>query len=139
MLNKTVTNSAPTNLELNRTLWDNYARTWNLEKPWIKQMITDVAQVEKAQQGKLILGEEWSDDASFLQVLDNFVIPYISAVAERGSKVLEIGVGGGRVAVQVAPLLPVSSLICLDISEEMLKHAKKNLKHLEHLDIKFVQ
>lgn len=43
MLNKTVTNSAPDNLELNRTLWDNYARSWDPEKPWIKKMIADVS------------------------------------------------------------------------------------------------
>jgi len=44
MLNKSVTNAAPNNIELNRTLWDNYARTWNPEKPWIKQMVDNVAQ-----------------------------------------------------------------------------------------------
>jgi len=42
MLNKTVTNTVPNNVELNRNLWDNYARTWDTDKPWIKQMIKDV-------------------------------------------------------------------------------------------------
>lgn len=53
-------------------------------------------------------------------------------------RVLEIGVGGGRVALQVAPLLPKGTLTCLDISAEMIKHAKKNLKDLEELGISFV-
>ena len=43
MLNKTVTHTLPNNVELNRNLWDNYARTWDTDKPWIKQMISDVS------------------------------------------------------------------------------------------------
>ena len=41
------------------------------------------------------------------------------------SKVLEIGVGGGRVARKSAHLC--KELHCLDISQEMLKKAKTNL------------
>jgi len=37
-------------------------------------------------------------------------------------KVLEIGVGGGRVAKRIAPLC--QELHCLDISKEMLKKAQ---------------
>ena len=57
---------------------------------------------------------------------------------KESARVLEIGVGGGRVALQTAPLLPKGSLTCLDISAEMLKHAKKNLKDLDELEINFV-
>jgi ubiquinone/menaquinone biosynthesis C-methylase UbiE len=44
---------------------------------------------------------------------------------------LEIGIGGGRVAKRVAPL--VKSVNAVDISGEMIKKAKKNLAHLENI------
>ncbi len=132
MLNKTVTHTLPNNVELNRNLWDNYARTWDTDKPWIKQMISDVSQQAKADSSCLILGEEWSDDTSFIQVFDEFISPYLQSSKGR---VLEIGVGGGRVARKVAPILPPGTLTCLDISTEMLKHARRNLQEIEHLNI----
>lgn len=46
----------------------------------------------------MILGEEWSDPGSFNQVLNEYIRPYISDK----SKVLEIGIGGGRVAKRTA-------------------------------------
>ena len=42
----------------------------------------------------MILGEEWSDKESFEQVVIEFIKPFVS----EKSKVLEIGIGGGRVA-----------------------------------------
>lgn len=41
LLNKTIANAAPTNIELNTTLWDNYAREWSPDKEWVKNMIKD--------------------------------------------------------------------------------------------------
>jgi len=67
MLNQAATNTAPNNFDLNRTLWDNYARSWHPSKPWIKQMIKDADQ--EGNEESLILGDEWSDDASFRQVV----------------------------------------------------------------------
>ena len=36
ILNKTVTNGIPNNVELNESLWDNYARYWDPAKPWVQ-------------------------------------------------------------------------------------------------------
>ena len=69
----------------------------------------------------LVLGEEWSNKDSFEQVVRDFIKPYLS----KDKKVLEIGVGGGRVARKVAG--EVEKLEVLDISSEMLKTAKQNL------------
>lgn len=41
MLNRTIANTAPDNVELNSTLWDNYAREWSVQKDWVKNMIKD--------------------------------------------------------------------------------------------------
>lgn len=59
MLNKTIANTAPNNIEQNTTLWDNYAREWSVEKNWVKNMINDNHQNDRVD--NLILGEEWSD------------------------------------------------------------------------------
>jgi len=56
-----------------------------------------------AKEGNLVLGEEWSDQESFLGVVSEYIIPFIPKI--EGCHVLEIGVGGGRVANQVAPFL----------------------------------
>ena len=50
----------------NATLWDNYAREWSVEKDHVRQMLKDTQQDGHDQ---VILGEEWSDPESFLQVL----------------------------------------------------------------------
>jgi len=43
------------------------------------------------------LGDEWSDDFSLRQSLEEFLMPYLSET----SHVAEIGVGGGRIASRV--------------------------------------
>ena len=40
-----------------------------------------------------VLGEEWSDTSSFQDVLKEMILPYCN-----NGNVLEIGIGGGRVA-----------------------------------------
>jgi hypothetical protein len=41
LLNRTVTNVMPNNVEQNATLWDNYARDWSTEKDFVKKMLQD--------------------------------------------------------------------------------------------------
>jgi hypothetical protein len=41
LLNRTVTNVMPNNVEQNATLWDNYAREWSTEKDFVKKMLAD--------------------------------------------------------------------------------------------------
>jgi len=62
------------------------------------------------------LGEEWSDATSFQDVVKEMIIPYC-----KDANVIEIGVGGGRVA--LTTIEHVQNLIAIDISSQMLKHA----------------
>lgn len=68
-----MTNVMPTNVEQNATLWDNYARDWSTEKPFVKQMLKDTSQLSEesgaTSSSEVILGEEWSDPRSFEEVL----------------------------------------------------------------------
>ncbi len=79
------------------------------------------------QEGEVILGEEWSDRASFEQVIEEYIRPYVSG----GMKALEIGIGGGRVAKRV--YLMVKELHAVDISVEMIKKAKNNLNEATNI------
>ena len=101
------------NWETNRKLWDQYAKDWGVDVPWVQKMASAVGQ------GHLgCLGEEWSSKDSLSHIISNFIQAYVS----RDTVAAEIGSGGGRMAVRVAPM--VSSLQCFDISIEMLKCAK---------------
>ncbi|CDW74331.1 UNKNOWN [Stylonychia lemnae] len=131
ILNKTVANTAPSNVDLNATLWDNYAREWSVDKEWVQNMIKDNNQQDRVQD--LILGEEWSDLASFEQVFNDYIMPYLG----KDKKVLEIGVGGGRVAKRTAE--HCKELDCIDISAEMIKRAKTNLKDYNNIPKEVVE
>lgn len=89
------------------------------------------------------MGEEWSDRASFLEVVADFIRPELSVLASEvpdERTILEIGVGGGRVAAKVVEELatlasagnPFSAVTTkmslLDISSEMLKKSAINLE-----------
>lgn len=74
------------------------------------------------------LGDEWSDRESLNQVMNDFMFPYLSET----SIVAEIGCGGGRIAVRVAPR--VKKLYCFDIAEEMIKRAKEALKERQNVE-----
>ena len=41
ILNRTMANVMPNNIEQNVTVWDNYAREWSTEKDFVKNMIKD--------------------------------------------------------------------------------------------------
>lgn len=69
------------------------------------------------------LGDEWNDDGTEGRDRDSF---YFAAYASRFIKpdmtVLEVGPGGGKWSVRIAP--KVKRLIVLDVSEEMLRRTK---------------
>ncbi len=67
------------------------------------------------------IGDEWAPRSHTLQVISDFILPYIC----KDSVVAEIGVGGGRIAVEIYH--EVDELHCYDISKEMLTVAKKNI------------
>lgn len=80
------------------------------------------------------LGDEWSDKNSLVEVLHDFVYPYVSKdITIMG----EIGSGGGRVSTKLAQR--VKQLVCYDISKNMLDIAQARVS-LEHptLDTEFV-
>eukprot|EP00743_Colponemidia_sp_Colp-15_P009231 GILK01010079.1.p1 GENE.GILK01010079.1~~GILK01010079.1.p1 ORF type:complete len:284 (-),score=41.78 GILK01010079.1:85-936(-) len=110
------------NIETNRKLWDNYAKNWSPQTPWVKNMVSHLPLSEDEKESHLhTVGDEWSDKQSLQQVVEEFIAPYITTE----SSVAEIGVGGGRVASRVFHLC--ASLSCFDISAEMLSKARNAL------------
>ena len=103
------------NLEHNRELWDRYAKKWD------KDTILLEKDAHKRKENIHILGDEWGTPEDIALVMQEFVYPYITPESE----VLEIGVGGGRIANLVAPR--VKTLHAFDISPEMLATAQKTL------------
>lgn len=117
-----VVNVDPGNVLTNRKLWDLYAKEWNLEAPWVQNMIKNVSESCSPLSSSPVIGEEWSDRAALDTVINDFIKPYI----DENTRVAEIGSGGGRMAIRVAALRP-KSLQLFDISLEMLKRARKAL------------
>lgn len=65
-----------------------------------------------------VIGDEWAPRNHTLKVIEDFILPYVHSE----SVVAEIGVGGGRIAVEVFEL--VKKLHCYDISKEMISKAQ---------------
>eukprot|EP00435_Cladocopium_sp_Y103_P007999 s3036_g2.t1 len=107
------------NSETNRKLWNAYAQSWATDADFVERMSRHVQREAKELS---FVGDEWSDAASLTKVLEEWLLPHLAphlAVAEVGS-------GGGRISALVAPR--VQRLLCFDISEEMLKMARKSLE-----------
>ncbi|CAK0869135.1 unnamed protein product [Prorocentrum cordatum] len=126
----------PSNVETNRKLWDEYAKAWDTSEEWVRRMAADVGGRELG-----CVGDEWSDEASLTEALDDFLFPHLAALERGGegcgAQVCEIGSGGGRVAARVAGR--VGSLTCFDVSMEMLRRAKEALVDRQGLsNVKFV-
>jgi len=115
------------NSETNRKLWNAYAQSWSSDADFIQRMSQDVARTAKELN---FVGEEWSDAASLNEVLKDWLLPHVPKKV-----VAEVGSGGGRVAAQVAGLVP--RLVCFDISDVMLKRAQKTLKELGHGHVEY--
>jgi SAM-dependent methyltransferase len=113
----------PTNVETNRKLWDEYAKSWDNDGDWVQTMAGHVGMQKKLEH----VGDEWSDSESLEQVLSEFLFPHLL----KNGVVAEIGTGGGRVACRVAPVC--LSFTCMDVSIEMLKRAKSVLDPLSTL------
>ena len=74
-----------------------------------------------------LVGDEWGTPGEVRDIVREFIEPFVDGE----SVVAEIGVGGGRVAMQVAPL--VQQFYCLDASSTMLRRARKALAGFEHV------
>ena len=113
-----------TNSQYNRLVWGAYPYLWRLGS------LAGVATPREAVSGNVV-GEEWGTSAWVREILEEFVFPNVSPE----SVVAEIGVGGGRLASQVAPR--VEMLYCLDMSAGMLRKAERALH--EHRNTRFMR
>jgi 2-polyprenyl-3-methyl-5-hydroxy-6-metoxy-1,4-benzoquinol methylase len=73
--------------------------------------------------GFTTLGEEWGGPA-FADYIADLVSPYLGPDVD----VLELGCGGGKFSQRLAP--KCRSLICTDISPQMIEHTKESLSSL---------
>jgi SAM-dependent methyltransferase len=87
--------------------WDAYSQRWDTSV-W--------------REGLQYLGDEWGVPELTNAVIDQYVRPYLSVDAT----VLEIGCGGGKYSEKLAPLC--RSLICGDVSSQMLQRTKERLE-----------
>jgi SAM-dependent methyltransferase len=80
----------------------------------------------------LSLGHEWAPVGDLEEVLSEYLYPYVS----KDTVAAEIGVGGGRVAALVAPL--VRRLHCIDLSPEMIARAREKVAGTNNVDFLLV-
>lgn len=73
-------------------------------------------------------GEEWTPSEEWKRSL----VRYLMEPLARGERVLEIGPGGGRWSVELAPL--ASRLILVDISERCIEVCRQRLKDFDHVE-----
>ena len=106
------------NVAYNRDQWDRYAAHWDTSRVTVED-----ASVPQAGRAAAIgiLGDEWGNRRDVARVMADFIIPYVN----RSTDAAEIGSGGGRLAVQVLPI--VRSLTCFDISRKMLEKCRATL------------
>jgi len=120
-LDKAVVYNNTNNITTNQKLWDNYSREWNVSNnkqdinDWVLKMASNVGMNSDIQ----ALGDEWAPRSHTLEIINEFIYPYIND----SSIVAEIGVGGGRIAKEVVNR--VSALHCYDVSSEMIARSKK--------------
>ena len=107
------------NLSVNRRFWDRYARAWDARNPYLDVEHEGAEREAYIAEHIAVLGDEWGTPSDVATVLEDFVYPSL----QPEHTVVEIGVGGGRIATAVAPV--VAKLYGFDISREMLKRARE--------------
>lgn len=118
------------NFEGNRRLWDSYAGAWRRDDAHLDIELSGKEAAAWREEHVRLLGDEWGTPEDVDRVLEDFVFPHVHA----DDKVLELGVGGGRIASRVAPR--VGELWGLDISKGMLRRAQEALA--EHENVRLV-
>jgi ubiquinone/menaquinone biosynthesis C-methylase UbiE len=101
--------------------WNMYSRRWDLN---YSSQYSD-------------LGDEWNDDRTEDRKRDAFYFTsYAERWIDRDSTVLEVGPGGGKWTVRIAPM--VKRVIVLDVAEEMLKRTKARCNALGLTNVEFL-
>jgi SAM-dependent methyltransferase len=113
------------NVVYNKHLWNRYAHRWKHDPGFRFQMAESPGAT--AEQLSL-LGNEWGTPDDVDEVVRGFIEPYVNHQAIVG----EIGSGGGRVAVRIAPRS--KRFYCLDISKGMLELARLALADCPNVD-----
>lgn len=92
--------------------WDEYAARWRADRSWVA--IEDRASTLPRDAYLQVIGDEWGDKPSVRGFVADFLLPHLRP----DGVALEIGCGGGRVSVQVAP--HCRWLIALDTAPAMM-------------------
>jgi ubiquinone/menaquinone biosynthesis C-methylase UbiE len=110
------------------TLDNRYARDWNgYSEHWDRSY------------GKTYehLGDEWNDDGTEARKRDeNYFRMYAERFLRPDMTVLEVGPGGGKWTVRIAPL--VKKVIVLDVAEAMLERTRARCESLGITNVEFV-
>jgi ubiquinone/menaquinone biosynthesis C-methylase UbiE len=107
---------------------NRYARDWNTySKTWDQQYGRQYQH----------LGDEWNDDATPERKRDSF---YFTAYADRWiapeMTVLEVGPGGGKWTVRLAP--KAKRLIVLDVADEMLRRTRERCESMGLANVEYI-
>lgn len=116
--------SGASDWQAHQLVWDDYARQW---APSTTARDAQTTRSRDTYKSLVYLGDEWGRKQDVCRVVEEYIDPYVTS----DSIVGEIGSGGGRVSVQVAP--KVKELHCFDLSSEMLKRAGKALIAYPHV------
>ncbi len=108
------------NVEYNTEIWDWYADRWN-DPVFRQQQLVHEGRAGEAPADVARLGEEWGRLEDAVQAIDEWILPHVDPASVCG----EIGTGGGRVAVRVAP--KVGEFHAFDVSPKMLKLVEAEL------------
>ncbi len=109
------------NVEYNAAIWDLYADRWN-DPAFRQQQLLHEGRAGEDSADVVRLGEEWGRLEDAVQVIDEWILPHV----DPGSVCGEIGTGGGRVAVRVAP--KVGEFHAFDVSRKMLTLVESELR-----------
>jgi SAM-dependent methyltransferase len=109
------------NVEYNTEIWDWYAERWN-DPAFRQQQLVHEGRADEDSAGLVRLGEEWGRLEDAVQAIDEWILPHVDPASVCG----EIGTGGGRVAVRVAP--KVGEFHAFDVSRKMLKLVEAELR-----------
>lgn len=107
---------------------DRYAQDWNgYSKFWDERFRAEYAH----------LGDEWNDDGTPGRDRDTFYFrAYIERWLRPGMTVLEVGPGGGKWTVLMAPR--AARVIVLDVAEEMLRRTRARCERLGLGNVEYI-